>query len=159
MLLQESDGKTLSPNSRNPVLRRKGRVACKAANIRQMLLKFILGPAFHLHLQRKGMCATSIPSPYNYCYWSGFGIARRCWRACVAPLAVLHLFGKPCGGRLAAFARFAPRSPQSAIMSPTGATDGRGGIIICHEEKCVESGDRSRLHHLPFLFQSLDGRI
>jgi hypothetical protein len=54
MLLQESDGKTLSPNSRNPVLRRKGRVACKAANIRQMLLKLIFGPAFHLLLQRKG---------------------------------------------------------------------------------------------------------
>ena len=50
-------------------------------------------------------------------------------------------------------------SQQSAIMSPTGATDCRGGIIVCHEEKGVESGDRSRLHHLPFLFESLDGRI
>jgi hypothetical protein len=56
MFLQESDGKTLSPNSRVPVIRRKGRVASKSANIRQVLLKFILRPAFHLLLQRKDVC-------------------------------------------------------------------------------------------------------
>jgi len=85
------------------------------------------------------------------------------WADPLAALAVLPLIvwegREPCAERLAAVARFAPRSPQHAIMSPTGVTDCRGGIIICHEEKCVERGDRSRLHHLPFLFQSLDGRI
>jgi hypothetical protein len=44
-------------------------------------------------------------------------------------------------------------------MSPTGATDCPGGIIICDEEKCLESRDRSRLHHLPLLFQCLDGEF
>ena len=57
MFLQEPDGKTLSPNSCVPVLRRKGRIASQSANIRQMLLKFIFGPAFHLRLRRNN-CVT-----------------------------------------------------------------------------------------------------
>jgi hypothetical protein len=86
------------------------------------------------------------------------------WADPTAALGVLPLIVREgreamLGKTLAIVARLAPRSPQSAIMSPTGATDCRGGIIVCHEGKCVESVDRSRLHRLPFLFQSLDGRI
>jgi hypothetical protein len=59
VLFQEPDGKTFSPNGRVLVLGCKGSVAGKSSNIRQVLLKFIFGPAFHLVLQRKGMCATT----------------------------------------------------------------------------------------------------
>src|SRR5208282_818049 len=30
---------------------------------------------------------------------------------------------------------------------------------ISYEEECLESVDRSRFYHLPFLYQSFDGRI
>jgi hypothetical protein len=78
VLRQEADGKPLGPNSRVLFLRRKGRACCKSANIRQMLLKFILGPAFHLFLHRKGMCAMSTPSLYNYYRCRRLGIALKC---------------------------------------------------------------------------------
>jgi len=44
-------------------------------------------------------------------------------------------------------------------MLPTGATDCGGEVIIRHEETCVESGDRSRLHHLPFYSNLLMGDL
>jgi hypothetical protein len=53
VLPQEADGKPLGPNSRVLFLRRKGRAACKPANIRQVLLKFILGPTFHSSSDKK----------------------------------------------------------------------------------------------------------
>src|ERR1035441_8710951 len=50
----------------------------KSANIRQVLLKFILGLAFHLFLHRKGMRAISPPSLYNHCHCRRWRIAIRC---------------------------------------------------------------------------------
>ena len=35
----------------------------------------------------------------------------------------------------------------------------RPGVGICHEEKCLESSDRSGFYHLLVLFQPLDGRV
>jgi hypothetical protein len=32
-------------------------------------------------------------------------------------------------------------------------------VVTCHEEKCLESGDRGRFYYFPVLFQSFDGRI
>ena len=48
-----------------------------------------------------------------------------------------------------------------AIGTSAGALAERlcHGVTICHEEKCLESRDRDRFHHLPFLFQSPDGRV
>src|ERR1022692_424277 len=59
------------------------------------------------------------------------------------------------------------KSPCSLLLAsiPTrtsGGAPSRGlcqGAGICYEEKCLESGDRGRIYHLPLLFQSLDGRI
>jgi hypothetical protein len=53
VLPQEANGKALGPNSRVLFLRRKGAACCKSANVRQVLLKFILGPAFLLFLQSR----------------------------------------------------------------------------------------------------------
>lgn len=60
VLPQEADGKPLGPSRRVLFLRRKPGAGCKSANIRQVLLKFILGPAFHLFLHRKGMRAVPL---------------------------------------------------------------------------------------------------
>jgi hypothetical protein len=53
MLPQKADGKPLGPNSRVLFLRRKCWAGRKPANIRQVLLKFILGPTFHLSPDKK----------------------------------------------------------------------------------------------------------
>lgn len=54
VFFEESNGKTLSPSGRVLVLRSEGSVACKSSNIRQVLLKFVFGLAFHLFLQTIG---------------------------------------------------------------------------------------------------------
>jgi hypothetical protein len=51
VLPQESDGKPLGSNRHVLFLRRKRTAGRKSANVRQVLLKFILGPAFHWFLQ------------------------------------------------------------------------------------------------------------
>ena len=43
----QSDGKALSPCGRSRLLRGKARRRRKAPNVRQMLLQFVLGTAFH----------------------------------------------------------------------------------------------------------------
>lgn len=51
VLPQEANGKAFGPDGRVLFLRRKGTAASKSANVRQVLLKFIFGLAFHWFLQ------------------------------------------------------------------------------------------------------------
>ena len=48
VLPQETNGKPLGPSRRVLFLRRECWAGCKPANIRQVLLKLVLGPTFHL---------------------------------------------------------------------------------------------------------------
>jgi hypothetical protein len=66
VLPEEADGKPLGPNSRVLLLRRKRWAGCKSANIRQVLLKFILGLTFHSSPNKKRNVSTTIVSSLLY---------------------------------------------------------------------------------------------
>jgi hypothetical protein len=51
VFLQETNRESLSPNSRLPFFRCEMSACCEATNIREMLLKFVLGPALQCALR------------------------------------------------------------------------------------------------------------
>jgi hypothetical protein len=62
VLPEEADGKPLGPNSRVLLLRRKRWAGCKSANIRQVLLQFILGLTFHSSPDKNHASTTTVSS-------------------------------------------------------------------------------------------------
>jgi hypothetical protein len=64
---------------------------------------------------------------------------------------VLTVEKSPCSLLLASIPR-----EERAVAPPAGGCHRAG---MCYEEKCLESGYRGRIYHLPLLFQPSDGRI
>ena len=123
VLPQEANGKPLGPNSRVLLLRRKGKACCKSANIRQVLLKFILGPAFHLFLHRKGGVCHVNPFPLQLLPRSEIGnsteVAKERNRRGLTKIAHLD----PCAGL---------REPVVPLGRGVGTKSGR-------RKRCIQS--------------------